>query len=79
MTVEWGAQRTCLPRLRMTTSGRQDDAVTHFEPWDVLSFANDCSEAVSLRTLLYGLRRNTARMFRVPGVHKRGRMHAHEP
>jgi hypothetical protein len=50
LTVEWGAQRTCILRLRMTTSGRQDDAVKHFEPRDVLYFANEYSDAVSLRT-----------------------------
>jgi hypothetical protein len=52
VTVEWGAQRTCIPRLRMTTSGRQDDSVKHFEPCDVLYFANEYSDAVSLRTFL---------------------------
>jgi hypothetical protein len=36
----------------MTTSGRQDDSVKHFEPRDVLYFANEYSDAVSPRTLL---------------------------
>jgi hypothetical protein len=35
----------------MTTSGRQDDSVKHFEPCEVLYFANEYSAAVSLRTL----------------------------
>jgi hypothetical protein len=37
--------------LLLTASGRQDDPVTHVEPCDVLYFANEGSEAVSLRTL----------------------------
>jgi hypothetical protein len=52
LTVYWGAQGTCIPRLRMKISGRHDDAVKLFEPRDVLYFANECSDAVSLRTLL---------------------------
>jgi hypothetical protein len=35
----------------MTTSSRQNDSVKLFEPRDVLYFANEYSDAVSLRTL----------------------------
>jgi hypothetical protein len=41
-----------MPRLRMKISGRQDDSGKLFEPRDVLYFANEYSDAVSLRTLL---------------------------
>jgi hypothetical protein len=56
----------------MTPSGRQDDAVKHCEPWDGRYVANEYSEAVSPRTLLEGLRRNTARMCRLPGLYGLG-------
>ena len=38
----------------------------------MLYFANEYSDAVSLRTFLEGLRRNTARMFRLPDVYRLG-------
>ena len=53
--VDWftgvgGTPKACILWLRMTTSGRQDDSVKHFEPRDGLYFANECSDAVSPRT-----------------------------
>jgi hypothetical protein len=55
--VDWftgvgGTPKACILWLRMTTSGRQDDSVKHFEPRDGLYFANEYSDAVSPRTFL---------------------------
>jgi hypothetical protein len=50
LTGVGGTPKACIPRLRMTTSSRQDDSVKHFEPRDGLYFANEYSDAVSPRT-----------------------------
>jgi hypothetical protein len=47
-----GASRTCLTRLRMITASRSDDSIKRFEPRETLYFANECSDAVPVRTLL---------------------------
>jgi hypothetical protein len=36
----------------MITASRSDDSIKRFEPRETLYFANECSDAVPVRTLL---------------------------